>query len=59
MSEQSTSTEIGTGLPVDIIAILARMQDQIDDLTATVETQQQQLDDLRRPRTSTGGRTGL
>jgi hypothetical protein len=37
-------------VPVDLTAILAAMQDQIDDLTATVEAHQKRLDDLTASR---------
>jgi hypothetical protein len=47
MSEQ---TEQGTGrppaLPVDFTAVLAAMQDQIDDLTSVVEAHARRLDEL-------------
>ena len=33
---------------VDLGAVLAAMQDQIDDLTATVEAQQRTIDELVR-----------
>ncbi len=33
-----------TGPMVDVIAVLAAQQDQIDDLTATVEAQQRTVD---------------
>ena len=33
--------------PTDLTAILAHMQDQLDDLAAAVEQQQRQLDELR------------
>lgn len=36
-----------TASPLDIMATLARIQDQLDDLTRTVVAQQQQLDALR------------
>jgi len=36
--------------PVDLIAILAAMQDQIDDLTATAEAHQRRLDELSAAR---------
>jgi hypothetical protein len=43
---------------VDLAAIVAAQQDQIDDLTATVEHQQQILDELlRAQRTQHAGRT--
>ena len=32
--------------PVDVLAILAAMQDQLDDLTAAVEAQQAAIDHL-------------
>ncbi len=45
-------TETGPAEPasprVDLAAIVAAQQDQIDDLTATVERQQQILDELLR-----------
>lgn len=34
--------------PVDLTAILSHLQDQIDDLTDTVQTQQQRIDQLAR-----------
>ena len=37
-------------VPVDLTAILAAMQDQIDDLTATVEAHQRRLDELTTAR---------
>jgi len=39
---------------VDLAAIVAAQQDQIDDLTATVERQQQILDELLRAGRSPG-----
>jgi hypothetical protein len=44
MSE-STSARTPT-VPLDLTAVLAAMQDQIDDLTATVEAHQKRLDEL-------------
>ncbi|MGI8850636.1 MAG: hypothetical protein ACR2KC_03105 [Acidimicrobiales bacterium] len=35
-----------TGRPIDFTAILADMQDQIDDLTSLVEAHQRRLDEL-------------
>ena len=51
--------EAGRRLPsVDLAAVVAAQQDQIDDLTATVERQQQFLDELlRAQRTQHAGRT--
>ena len=34
--------------PVDVLAILAAVQDQLDDLTATVRAQQDAIDALTR-----------
>jgi len=52
-------TETGPAEPalpkVDLAAIVAAQQDQIDDLTATVERQQQILDELLRAGRSPGG----
>ena len=49
------SQSVFTGRPpVDVLAILAAVQDQLDDLTATVRAQQDALDALTsavRPRT--------
>jgi hypothetical protein len=44
----------GGSAPVDVIAILAAMQDQIDDLTAAVEAQQRTIDELVRARRAAG-----
>jgi hypothetical protein len=44
----------GGGPPVDVLAILAAMQDQIDDLTAAVEAQQRTIDELVRARRASG-----
>lgn len=38
-----------SAVPVDVMATLANMQDQLDDLTRTVVAMQQQLDALRTP----------
>lgn len=35
-------------VPVDVTAVLAAMQDQIDDLTTVIEAQQRRLDQLER-----------
>jgi len=37
-------------VPVDFTAILAAMQDQIDDLTSVVEAHQRRLDELDKTR---------
>jgi len=37
-----------------VVAILAAMQDQIDDLTAAVEAQQRTIDELVRAQRATG-----
>lgn len=43
------TAEVGPRLPsVDLAAVVAAQQDQIEDLTATVERQQQILDELLR-----------
>lgn len=43
----SAQTIPGTpATPVDLVAILAATQDQIDDLTAVVEAHQRRLDEL-------------
>jgi hypothetical protein len=42
------------GSPVDVVAILAAMQDQIDDLTAAVEAQQRTIDELVRGQRPSG-----
>lgn len=39
-------------VPVDFTAVLAAMQDQIDDLTSVVEAHQRRLDELDRTRKS-------
>lgn len=44
MSEASSHRP--PAVPVDFTAILAAMQDQIDDLTSVVEAQQRRLDEL-------------
>lgn len=51
MSRPPTFTPAtASSTPVDFTAILAAMQDQIDDLTATMHAHQQRLEDLdRRP----------
>ena len=41
--------------PVDVGAVLAAMQDQIDDLAATVEAQQRTIDELVRSRRAPAG----
>jgi hypothetical protein len=43
MTEQTTPA---ASVPVDFVAILSAMQDQIDDLTATAEAHQRHLDEL-------------
>ena len=43
-------------LPVDFTAILAAIQDQIDDLTATVAAHQRRLEELTAPGSTTAGR---
>ena len=40
---------------MDVGAVLAAMQDQIDDLTATVEAQQRTIDELVRDRRAPAG----
>jgi hypothetical protein len=42
--------------PTDLMAILAAMQDQIDDLTAVVEAHQRRLDELTAARPATAPR---
>lgn len=41
-------------LAVDVGAVLYAMQDQLDDLTATVEAQQRTIDELVRGRSARG-----
>ena len=42
--------------PLDVVAVLAALQDQLDDLTATVQAQQQTLDaHLHADHRRTGG----
>ncbi len=41
--------------PVGVLAVLAAMQDQLDDLTATVEAQQRTIDELLRARRAQTG----
>ena len=41
---------VANAAPIDVVAILAAMQDQIDDLTATVEAHQRRLDELSAAR---------
>ncbi len=43
-------------LPVDFTAILAAIQDEIDDLTATVAAHQRRLEELTAPGSTTAGR---
>lgn len=38
---------------VDVGAVLADLQEQIDDLTATVQAQQRTIDELLKPRQTT------
>ena len=45
----STTPVPVTGLPLDIVAVLSSLQDQIDELTARVEQQQTVLDRLAGP----------
>jgi len=45
-----------SALPVDFTAILAAIQDQIDDLTATVAAHQRRLEELSAPGSTTPGR---
>jgi len=35
-------------VPVDLTAVLAALQDQLDDLTTVVEAQQRRIEDLER-----------
>jgi hypothetical protein len=42
--------------PTDLMAILAAMQDQIDDLTAVVEAHQRRLDEMAAARPATAPR---
>jgi len=47
MSQQTDpSTPRPPAVPVDFTAVLAAMQDQIDDLTSVVEAHQRRLDEL-------------
>ena len=47
MTEQAEgATPRAAAVPVDFTAVLAAMQDQIDDLTAVVEAHQRRLDEL-------------
>ena len=48
-AEQNTPRPAGR-VPVDFEAILASMQDQIEDLTAVVEAHQRRLDELDKAR---------
>ena len=45
---------VANAAPIDVVAILAAMQDQIDDLTAAVEAQQRTIDELVRARRAAG-----
>ena len=45
---------VANAAPIDVAAILAAMQDQIDDLTAAVEAQQRTIDELVRAQRATG-----
>lgn len=40
-------------VPIDVVALLAAMQDQIDDLAAALTAQQRTLDELVRGRSVT------
>ena len=52
---------VANGATIDVVAILAAMQDQIDDLTAAVEAQQRTIDELVRAKRASGPdrRSGL
>jgi hypothetical protein len=45
---------VANAAPIDAVAILAAMQDQIDDLTAAVEAQQRTIDELVRAQRAAG-----
>ena len=45
---------VANAAPIDVVAILAAMQDQIDDLTAAVEAQQRTIDELVRAQRASG-----
>lgn len=47
------SPEVAAGPAVDVVAVLAGMQDQLDDLTATVAAQQTTIDRLTAALTRT------
>jgi hypothetical protein len=58
MSQQSAQTPDGVpgpagAVPIDVVALLAAMQDQIDDLAAALNAQQRSLDELVRGRRAT------
>lgn len=44
----------GARQPIDVLAVLAAMQDQLDDLAATVEAQQRTIDAMARSARPTG-----
>ena len=48
MTEPPQPAARGAEPAVDVIAVLAAMQDQIDDLTAAVEAQQHTIEELVR-----------
>jgi hypothetical protein len=55
MSDLSPDTGRTAGDPVlDLGAVLAAMQDQLDDLAATVEAQQRTIDELVRAQRAAG-----
>lgn len=53
MTEQPTSQR-PPAVPVDVTAVLAAMQDQIDDLTSVVEAHQRRLDELDKTHNKAG-----
>jgi len=58
MSQQPAQTPAAvpgppSAVPVDVVALLAAMQDQIDDLAAALTAQQRTLNELVRSRSVT------
>ena len=53
-SGAAAGTRVGAAGGVDVMAVLAALQDQLDDLTATVEAQQHMIDELLRAHRTAG-----
>lgn len=48
------SAAVASGGAVDVVAVLAAIQDQLDDLTAAVAAQQRTIDELVRAQRGSG-----